>query len=243
MTESPPRNLCDHTLAALRDADGLRTVHDEELVGPMSPAPVGRMTIFRGDRLAKVVYVGLTVPQIGMDSHMIFAFTPADSAIPHFTLDSVQANGYLAFHLDLVPRAEPACHLNYLNTAFEPLTPVYEKASELLGASRAAIGPRQYAMMSPWMLAHRATEEQFQQLGGIVDGYFAHWRGLLVGGLADEVLATLGDTDLADRDARNRAALFSREVDPVWANVARLLGDEKTDEIRAELISNESVHG
>ncbi|MEU5882457.1 hypothetical protein [Spirillospora sp. NPDC047279] len=234
---SLPKELCDRTLESL--ADDLRTVYARDLVSPMSPDPVGRMTVSTGAGLAKVVYVGLTVPRIGMDSHMVFAFTPAGSAVPHFTLDSVEANGYLAFHLDLVPRAELASHLPYLNAAFQPLTPVFEEASELFGASRAAISPRQYAMMSPWMLVHRADEERFRRVGGFADAYLGHWRALLDKGLPGEVLDDLAGTDLAARDARNRAALFSREVDPVWANVARLLGDEETDRIRAELIADE----
>ena len=45
-------------------------------------APVGEARVFRGDRIAKAVYVGLAVPQIGLDSHMVFAFSPAGVAGP-----------------------------------------------------------------------------------------------------------------------------------------------------------------
>jgi len=238
---SLPEALSARTLSAL--ADDLREVYTLDLTSAMSPDPVGTMTVSTATGLAKVVYIGLTVPQIGMDSHMLFAFTPATSPVPHFTLDSVEANGYLAFHLDLVPRAELASHLPYLNAAFQPLTPAFEEATELFGASRAAISPRQYAMMSPWMLVHRATEEQFRQAGHFVEVYLEHWRALLAKGVPDEATAGLDDTDLAGRDARNRANLFSREVDPVWANVARLLGDEQTDRIRAELLHDEVQGG
>ncbi|MFC9971085.1 hypothetical protein ACFVH6_09315 [Spirillospora sp. NPDC127200] len=236
---SLPEELSDRTMRALAATDDLRPVREEDLTGPLSPEPVGRLRVLRGERLAKVVYVGLSVPRIGMDSHMLFAFTPPASAVPHFTLDSVRANGYLAFHLDLVPRADLGSHLEYLNAAFQPLTPAFDEAAGLFGASRAAVSPRQYAQMSPWMLVHRADEERFRRVGGFVDAYLAHWRTLLDKGLPAGVLDTLADTDLAARDARNRAALFSREVDPVWANVARLLGDERTDDIRAELVAPE----
>ncbi|GAA1576384.1 hypothetical protein GCM10009678_68870 [Actinomadura kijaniata] len=236
---SLPKELSDRTMAALAEADDLRPVREEDLVGPVSPEPVGRLRVLRGVRLAKVVYVGLTVPPIGMDSHMLFAFTPPESAVPHFTLDAVEAGGSLAFHLDLVPRADLASHLEYLNAAFQPLTPAFEEAAALFGASRAAISPRQYAMMSPWMLVHRTDEERFRRVGGFVGAYLAHWRTLLDKGLPGDVADTLADTDLAARDARNRAALFSREVDPVWANVSRLLGGGRTDEIRAELVAPE----
>lgn len=243
MSVSLPKALSDRTLAALKEAEELTTVRERDLAGPMSPDPVGALKVLRGERIAKVVYIGLTVEAIGMDSHMIFAFTGADSAVPHFTLDSVMAGGHLAYHIDLVPRAELASHLEYTNTAFHPLTPVFEEIRERFGPSTASIGPRQYAMMSPWMLVNRATEEQFRQLDEYLDRYFEHWRGLVDKGLPDDVLATLTDTDLADRDARNRANLFNPEVDPVWGNVARLLGDEQTDALRAELLTNDLPAG
>jgi hypothetical protein len=239
VSASPPKALSDRTMAALAGVDELETVREKDLTGAMSPAPVGTLTVLRGERIAKVVRIGLTVDRIGMDSHMIFAFTGADSAVPHFTLDSVQAGGYLAYHIDLVPRADLGAHLEYVNAVFQPLTPVFEEVRERFGPSTAAIGPRQHAMMSPWMLVNRADEEHFAAMDGYLDRYFEHWRDLLAKGVPDDVRATLADTDLAARDARNRAALFSPEVDPVWANVARLLGDDQAEELRAELLTND----
>jgi hypothetical protein len=239
VSASPPKALSDRTMAALAGVDELVTVREKVLTGAMSPAPAGTLTVLRGERIAKVVRIGLTVDRIGMDSHMIFAFTGADSAVPHFTLDSVQAGGYLAYHIDLVPRADLGAHLEYVNAVFQPLTPVFEEVRERFGPSTAAIGPRQHAMMSPWMLVNRADEEHFAAMGGYLDRYFEHWRDLLAKGVPDDVRATLADTDLAARDARNRAALFSPEVDPVWANVARLLGDDQAEELRAELLTND----
>ncbi|MEU5988044.1 hypothetical protein ABZ806_03610 [Spirillospora sp. NPDC047418] len=244
MSASAPKALSDRTLAALADIEELTTVREKDLVSPMSPEPVGTLRVLRGERIAKVVCIGLTVDQIGMDSHMVFAFTAADSAVPHFTLDSVKAGGYLAYHIDLVPRADLGANLAYLNAVFQPLTPVFDEVKERFGPSTAAIGPRQHAMMSPWMLVNRADEEHFREIGAYLDRYFEHWRDLLVKGVPDDVLGgATGAAGLADRDARNRAALFSPEVDPVWANVARLVGDEQAEELRGELLSNDLPDG
>ncbi|GAA0968372.1 hypothetical protein [Actinocorallia libanotica] len=236
---SLPKALFDRTLAKLEGLEELELVRGEDLFSVMGPDPVGRLEVRTGTKVAKVVTISLVVPQIGMDSHMVFAFSPDDSALPHFTLDSVEAGGNLAFHLDLVPRAELASHLAYVNTVFEPLSPVFERSKEVFGSLRAAIGPRQYAMMSPWMLVNRASEEQFKAFDAFVDDYFAHWSALVESGLPPEVLATLADTDLAARDRANRENLFSPEVDPVWERVTRLVGQETSDRLRAELISNE----
>ncbi|WP_144121190.1 hypothetical protein [Catellatospora sichuanensis] len=235
---SLPADLCERTLQRLlaRHPDLVaQETPLAELTSPMSPAPVGSVRIFRGEAVAKVVYVGLVVPMIHLDSHMIFAFTPEDSAVPHFTLDSVYGGSYHAFHLDLIPRADLAAHLPYLDAAFHPLTPVFEAASAAEGLSPAAVGPRQRAIMSPWMLVNRATEEAFAGIDEHVNAYADHWSTLVEKGVAVDGLT---GADLAARDAAVRANIFSRDVDPVWAQVSRLLGDETTDAIRAELVAN-----
>ncbi|MFD2352065.1 hypothetical protein ACFSTC_26595 [Nonomuraea ferruginea] len=114
------------------------------LTSPMSPAPVGRLRVLRpADETVvdKAVAVGLVVPQIGLDSHMIFVFTRPGSAVPHFTLDSVASAEYHAMHLDLIPRAELAVNLEYLDACFLPLTEPLDGAWQLDGLSPAAIGP------------------------------------------------------------------------------------------------------
>ncbi len=226
---SLPLALAERTLSAILDSHELTPGRDETLGDN-----VGRLRTWHGSEVAKVVNISLVVPQFHLDSHMIFAFTPTHSTVPHFTLDSVYGGAYYAFHLDLIPRAELASHLSYMDEAFTPLTPVFERTIALEGLTKAAISPRQYAIMSPWMLVHRATEEAFGQVGDTVQEYLAHWSSLVHKGIA----APVGDTDLGGRDRAVRANLFSRDVDPVWAQVSRLLGDAATDGLREELIGN-----
>ncbi|MGW0247419.1 hypothetical protein ACWDYH_12350 [Nocardia goodfellowii] len=228
---SLPTALSERTLATLSSALGLDTTEDVALTSAMSPEPVGRLRVLRGGPIDKAVTVDLVVPQIGLDSHMIFAFTGSASAIPHFTLDSVRAPEYHAMHLDLIPRADLAVNLDYLDSAFLPLTPLLEAAWRIEGLSPAAIGPRQRAMMSPWMLVCRATEDAFRALDVTVDRYLAHWLTLV-----DKGVPTV-DADLPARDRVNRANLFSPAVDPVWAQVTRLLGAEQAERVRGELVA------
>ncbi len=241
---SLPGDLCQQTFERIVEREGLREIHSADdgdyltLVSPMSPAPVGNMRIWTGDRVAKMVYVGLTVEAIGLDSHMVFAFGPADTAIPHFTLDSVAGQGTYAFHLDLIQRVDLATHLAYIDHVYEPITEVYERTIALEGLSKASIGPRQFSMMSPWMCAYRADEDAFRAIEESVQAYQDHWFSLLEKGLATEVVESLSDTDLADRDRKNRANLFSIEVDPVWNQIRQLIGDQ-SEELRVELLTNE----
>ncbi|WP_067860892.1 hypothetical protein [Nocardia shimofusensis] len=228
---SLPAALSERTLATLSDALGTTSTEELALTSPMSPEPVGSLRVLRGGPIDKIVSVSLVVPRIGLDSHMIFAFTGSDSPCPHFTLDSVSSPEFHAMHLDLVPRVDLAVHLDYLDEVFVPLTPLLESAWTIDGISPAAIGPRQRALMSPWMLVCRATPEAFKALDDTVDAYLEHWLALVREGVTEV------DADLVGRDRANRANLFDPRVDPVWEQVTRLIGAEQSERVRGELLA------
>lgn len=242
---SLPEKLCVSTLETLVARSGVTEVTGADggpfqtLVSVMGPDPVGSVRIFEGDKIAKVVYVGIVVPQIGLDSHMVFAFMPEDSPVPHFTLDSVAAGGYHAFHLDLIQRVDAGTHMVYNDWAHTPLTDAFNEVLEMDGLSKAQLDPRQLTVMSSWMLASRATEEAFAKLDGPVGAYLDHWFSLVDGEVPADVAADIADTDLAVRDNRNRSLLFSADVDKVWEQISRLLGEDVAEGIRLQLVDNE----
>ncbi|GIE90290.1 hypothetical protein [Actinoplanes regularis] len=228
---SLPAELSDITLLKILDRFPLEIADDRELTSPMSPAPVGRIRIWRGTgTVVKLVNVSLVVPPIGLDSHMIFAFTDPSSGVPHFTLDSVANGENYAFHLDLIPRIDLATSLGYLDQVYEPLTVLYQEVRDREGLTPAHLSPRQYALMSPWMQVFRATAEAFTGIGDAVDIYFTHWAGLVETGVKAD--------GTAERDAAHRALLFSPEIDPVWQQTVRLLGEEQSESVRNELVRN-----
>ncbi|MEV0898828.1 hypothetical protein [Actinoplanes sp. NPDC049802] len=229
---SLPAALSDTTLGKILARFAVTLDTDRELTSPMSPAPVGKIKIWRGTgTVVKIVNVSLVVPMIGLDSHMIFAFTAPSSAVPHFTLDSVANGDDYAFHLDLIPRIDLATSLPYLDAVYEPLTSIYTSVSQRDGLSPARLTPRQYALMSPWMLVNRATRPAFEGIGDAVDAYLDHWAVLVEKGV--EAIGT------AERDAAHRALLFSPEIDPVWKQTVRLLGEEQSESVRLALVQND----
>ncbi|MBP7999594.1 MAG: hypothetical protein KA314_22385 [Chloroflexi bacterium] len=236
---SLPQELSQETLTKIITRFGMTEVGAPymSLTSPMSPAPVGALRLFGGNKVHKMVYISLTVPPIGLDSHMIFAFTPPESHIPHFTLDSVLAGPHFAFHLDLIPRADLGANLAYLNAIFDPLTPIFEAAKQIEGLTPAQLGPKQYALMSPWMLAYRANESAFTQIQTPVHGYLEHWFNLVENGIPAEAMPT---GDFAQRDQLNRNAIFDPTVDKVWAQVARLVGEETSEKMR-HILRNQAV--
>lgn len=249
------KDLSLQTLSSLHDRLALHEIGApyRTLSSPMGE--VGAIRLFTGatpdvpayvqKHLQKVVYIGLSVDAFGLDSHMIFAFTTRTSAVPHFTLDSVMSAPDFAFHLDLIPRVDPGANLNYLNAVYQPLDRAFEAAGQIDGLKPARLGALQYALMSPWMLVYRANAAAFNAIQAPVQAYLDHWCALLETG--DTLTASVDSTPdaLTERDRRNRAAIFSPAVDPVWTRVERLVGAEMGAEMRAILTNQdtESVDG
>ena len=199
-------------------------------------SPTEVMRVFEADGGLRIVATTLAVRERGVVTCMIFAFTAADSAVPHFTLDCGQRPDGYAFHLDLVPRVELATHLTYMDALFEPLSEVYAEGSATAGLSATGTSRRQIALMSPWMILHQADEAAFRAIEPTVEAYADHWLALVRDGVPAEVLATIKDTDLAAHDAAVRANLFNPSVDPVWGRVHAMIGDDAAAAIRAELV-------
>lgn len=196
---------------------------------PMYDGPVGQVRVFKGGPLFQLVTSTIVVPPIQLDSHMMFAFMPSDSPVPHFTLDSVRAGEHHAFHLDLIPRLDLGSNLDYMDECFTPLTEAHEKGEAIEGLSRAQLSPRQYAIMSPWMLANRATPEAFTAIEDSVNEYLEHWFALVENGVSSADAAGVSREQLVERDRRNKAIIFNEDVDKVWDQITPLIGRDAVD--------------
>jgi hypothetical protein len=220
-----------HGLTEVPGADG-GPYMTLESHAPMAQGKVGEVRVYTGGPLQQVVTCALVVPQIGLDSHMLFAFTPNESAVPHFTLDSVSGGPHYAFHLDLVPRLDLGANLAYMDEVYTPLTETCKAARAMEGLSAAQLDIRQLAVMSPWMLVHRATPEAFSNIGDTVDAYLDHWFALLEKGVSEKALEAVDSATLAERDRRNRAIIFDPQVDKVWNQIGGLIGKDSSEALR-----------
>ncbi len=245
--DSLPAKLYAGTLQRLVDTLGLQEVRAADggpylpLVSqlPMVQGNVGMVRVFSGGPLFRLVTCSLAVAPIQLDSHMLFAFTPGTSAIPHFTLDSVKAGEHFAFHLDLIPRLDLGANLAYMDEVFGPLTPAYEAGVAIEGLSKAHLSPRQYAIMSPWMLANRASEDAFARIEATVQAYQQHWFSLLQMGVSAAALEGTTSAQLAARNLRNKRIIFDPDVDPVWQRITAMIGAEAVAAQRALLIGED----
>lgn len=231
--------LASSTLDKLCKKLALRETEKIQLTSPMMPEPVGKVQVFCGEKISKAVYVGMSVPFIKLDSHMIFAFAKPDSPVPHFTLDSVMNDESYAFHLDLIPRVDLGANLEYIDAVYGALSDVFEKAQQIEGLSKANLNPRQLAVMSPFMLVNRATAEAFQKIFASIDFYLNHWFSLVENGIGEDVEKKIFAADFAERDRRNREIIFNPAVDKVWGQVDRLVGAEMSAKMREILKSQD----
>ena len=250
MTDAPvslPGKLFGDTLQRLVSRLGLTEVTGDdggaylplESQLPMVQGSVGSVRLFNGGPLFRVVTCSLSVEPMQLDSHMLFAFTPGSSAVPHFTLDSVKAGEHFAFHLDLIPRLDLGSNLRYMDEVFAPLNDAYEAGSAIEGLSKAHLSPRQYAIMSPWMLANRASEAAFTAIEDVVERYQAHWFSVLENGVSEAALDGADAQQMQVRNLRNKRIIFDMDVDPVWQRITPMIGEEAVAIQRGLLIGED----
>jgi hypothetical protein len=246
MGERWPMKLSVDKLEQIAQRTDVREVHGDDggphrrVLSAQDGQQIGQSRVFIGDGVVKkVVYHEIAVEQIGLDSHMIFAFTDATSPVPHWTFDSVVAFGNHAFHLDLIPRLDLGANLGYMDDVYGRVTAAFETGLKQEGLSEAAIGPRQRAVMSPWMLAYRVEEELYPTIDVHVQAYLDAWFDMVDNGINADVAAQIDTGRIAERDAANRAMIFNRALDPVWDQITPLMGMEQSEELRLDLVTNE----
>jgi nucleoside-diphosphate-sugar epimerase len=244
------REMVLAALARLTDALGLveQTGADGDAAlplhagaGPLDGQRIGEFRVFTGPDGTRVVYSALAIDDFGMDTHQVYAFTSPNSPVPHLFLDtaiSPNTEGTFHFGVDLVSRLDLAASLDYTEAVYQPLTEVRAEALATPGVMPVpSLGPLQWSIRSPWMVAAIVNPEDLVKLQSVVDGYVDQWLHLMKDGLSEAALADAAWQNLAERDARNRAAIFSPRTNPVWTLLDRLVGDEAAQAMRNLLLA------
>ena len=215
-------------LAEETDAEGDAALPLHAVGGPLDGTRIGEFRVFSRADGVRLVYSALAIDDFGMDTHQVYVFTPAESALPHLFLDtaiSPNTGGTFHFGLDLAPRVDLGASLDYLDAVYTPLSEPRAAALAQPGILPVpSIGPLQWALRSPWMIAAIAAPSDLKALGGITDEYVDRWLGLLADGLPAEVGAGLAWQDVVRRDRLAREAMFSARTNPVWTLLDRLVG-------------------
>lgn len=195
---------------------------------------IGELRVYRGrGRVQKVVSSRYTLTTPLVDSHSVVVFTRPESAVPHFSLESVRLGCEVHLYVDLLPKRDLAVSLAYLDRCYAPLSAVVSELERDPRFRSVPVSLRHRALLSPW---HVLSLHDPRDLGGAqnyVDRYVSHWASLLRS-TAPEFDSS---PELATRDIVFRKTLFSRTVDPSWALRDRTIGRETVDRILAALSS------
>jgi hypothetical protein len=175
-----------------------------------------------------------------MDTHQVYAYTAADSAVPHLFLDSAispNTDGTFHFGLDLIPRVDLGANLDYSEAVYGPVTEARAEALSQPGVMGVpSLGPLQWSIRSPWMAAAIVAPDDLRKLGSIVDVYVDHWLGLMNNGLPAGIVTAAETAILDARDRRNREAMFSPRTNPVWGLLDKLVGPDVAQAMKDVLI-------
>jgi nucleoside-diphosphate-sugar epimerase len=227
-------------LAEETSADGDAALPLHAVGGPLDGARIGEFRVYSREDGVRLVYSALSIDDFGMDTHQVYVFTPPSSALPHLFVDtaiSPNTGGTFHFGLDLAPRVDLGASLDYLDAVYTPLTEPRAAALAQPGILPVpSIGPLQWALRSPWMIAAIAMPADLKSLGSITDAYVDRWLALTRAGLSADVVAGIEWQDVVRRDRLSREAMFSARTNPVWTLLDRLVGAEAAASMRALLV-------
>lgn len=204
--------------------------------GPVAGDRIGAFHVYRGSGV-RVVYSALTHDRLGLDTHQVYGFAAADSPVPHLFLDSAispSTDGTFHLGLDLAPRVDLGVHLDWSEAVYDGLAGLRAEALARPGVQPVpSLGPLQWSLRSPWMLAAITDAAALRSLEDVVTAYRDRWVDLVRGGVPAPVP---GPQALAERDALSRATIFSARANPVWGLLGRLVGEEQSEAMRALLV-------
>lgn len=174
----------------------------------------------------RLIHFCLQSPPV--ETHLLFLFGRADTAMPHFHGQVVQfAPDACVYNADIIPRLDPVDHPAYFREVYGPVTQPYWKAATdpKNVCSMAPASPAIAAYLSPWSIAasRPTTREELGRvtpsINAYVDQCLALARNLTYRGPSAE--------ELRLRDRRHMEIFHSDELDQrAWKGVYRVLGED-----------------
>ncbi len=199
------------------------------LQGIADGSPAGQLRLWVApatSRLDRLIHCRLLSPPV--DTHLLFVFGRADTAMPHFHAQVVQfAADACVYNADIIPRLDPVEHPEYFREVYGPITRAYWTAAtnQKNVCSLASANPGISVYMSPWGIAagRPTTKAELDRVSPSIDAYM------------DQILALTANLayqappaqQMRDRDRRHMAILHSDDLDPrAWKGVYRILGED-----------------
>lgn len=193
---------------------------------------VGELRVYRGrGRVQKVVSSRFALGNPSMDSHSVVVFTQPDCPVPHFGLDSVRLDTRVHLYVDLLPKRDLGVSLPYLDRCYVPLSDMRRELEQDARFTPSVAPLRHRALLSPWHALYTLDPADLAAAEEYVDAYLSHWASLL----RSKEPELDSSPELVARDVAYRKTLYSRDVDPAWGMLDRVIGHSTVDDILAAL--------
>ncbi len=180
----------------------------------------GHVRCYTARGIDKIVFLTLEDDE-QVDAAMLLAFGAKGSALPHLMLDAARVGRDYAVFVDLVPRVDLALHPHYVQRIYAPFNEVLGSLRKRPRLKPSPVPATLLPFVSPWMAGFRCRDDTLAQLSELIAPFVTTWLGLYGAALP---AVRLSPTELSERDALHRAALFSSAADPVWDVLGTLMG-------------------
>ena len=218
-------------------------VSEISFTSPESGEPAGSLTITEGSTASgarvRVVDTRLLIPALGLDATMVHAFAPSESTSPHLLSDLATKHRPTPdggtemtwhFHVDLMPRVDLIIDPEFIDAVYPSLTQAHTSAYAIEGMMPIAVPHRLRSLASPWLIGAivRPTDEVVTR--ELFTTYANRWHELV-----NNPPLVADPASQRERDIKHRATMFNNDTDPVWQNLAKLVGQADTDTLLAAI--------
>eukprot|EP01103_Thecamoeba_quadrilineata_P011305 TRINITY_DN2671_c0_g1_i1.p1 TRINITY_DN2671_c0_g1~~TRINITY_DN2671_c0_g1_i1.p1 ORF type:complete len:243 (-),score=47.56 TRINITY_DN2671_c0_g1_i1:929-1606(-) len=140
----------------------------------------GKVRLFSGTKLHKLVYTTLSIPTVGLEAYTIHGINKEDSALPAFYCDIIKNPQGSVLTFSLIQTLDLSSNLAYTQEFFSPLTKTVESLRKAPGISPVHINPLHHSFLNPWTVAYKYEDDTgFVLLQMAVQDYLAHWLDAL----------------------------------------------------------------
>lgn len=201
---------------------------------PAGGARSGAVQVLDGDGLQAAVLTTADTPLVRI--WQLVAFSPPSSAVPHLSFEA-SANARGAWlSLDLVPRAAPTEEPAWTSHVYEPLSEAVWDFHTRADQRQSLIRARHRMRLSPWLVTAQLESAAAVAAAADVGALFTdRFCDLLRDGVPAEALPSLGPDQLAERDARERAHLYSWDATANYRFLTAVGGEDAVDVVQAAL--------
>ena len=201
----------------------------------------------------KIIRLRLNFAPVGMEANAVHVITRPESLVPHGIIEGIfhdptvdtpfrPANDgppLFGCFANCTSRVDPGVNLKYLQHVYLPLEDAYKSVQEDEEIRLAPLPRIQLAAMQPWAIPATAPDHKKDVLMKAMATYLNRTLDIIEEGLPAGIVSAEEAARSASRDAVNRATYLSPEVDHIWAQFDKLLGEAVSTRLREILISQE----